>query len=352
MTNDAFVGAEDLRRARNEYCRRAEFRPSAPEASWHLATTVAAFLALAALAVYSKSIVHPGGFYFALLVSTAVLNGLVLFRFFVIEHDCVHGSFYPSQSANRLLGIATSFITLTPFHDLASSHLQHHRESGKLENGIGNHTVWLMSEQYWSLSARKRLAYRLVRDPFVFFFLIPVLNFLRGLCLMKHAWMSCISAILTGYFLYHYGSAGMFFAWLAGLYFFNALVIFGVHIQHTFNPAYCKEPARWRFENSALLGSSYHTTFGFGWFFFGVEHHPIHHLAPYIPVYRLRECYLGAQRTFWADIRKKEAFEAFSLTKLALFNKRKERFESFAEARTNRARGEATDWTGPFSRGE
>ena len=81
-----------------------------------------------------------------------------------------------------------------------------------------------------------------------------------------------LTAGATLFFIWRYGATAQLIVWFLGYYVFNVLTIFGVHSQHTFNPAYCRPKETWSFEDSALKGSCFHSTFGFGWFFRGRGH--------------------------------------------------------------------------------
>ena len=148
---------------------------------------------------------------------------------------------------------------------------------------------------------------------------------------MRGAWTTSAAAVITGGCFYYFGSLAQLTTWLAGCYAFNVLTIFGVHIQHTFNPGYCRRAEGWSPADSALLGSSYHSTIGLGWFFLGVEHHSLHHFAPWIPVYKLRSCYRAAQCTLWSGIERASFLSLVARTRLALYSEGKGCYQSFRD---------------------
>jgi omega-6 fatty acid desaturase (delta-12 desaturase) len=85
-----------------------------------------------------------GGMYFALAYSywlvlvLAVPAALMTMRLFMLQHDCGHGAFFPSQRANNLVGAVLGVITLVPYAYWRRSLAFHHASSGYLEaRGLG-----------------------------------------------------------------------------------------------------------------------------------------------------------------------------------------------------------------------
>jgi omega-6 fatty acid desaturase (delta-12 desaturase) len=73
----------------------------------------------------------------------------LLVRLFIIQHDCGHGSFFRSRSANDRLGRLLSVFTLTPYGSWAQGHAAHHASTGNLDRrGRGDVDTWTVAE-YW-----------------------------------------------------------------------------------------------------------------------------------------------------------------------------------------------------------
>ncbi len=68
------------------------------------------------------------GYWTTLLLAVPAAGLLV--RFFIIQHDCGHGSFFRSRSANDALGRLIGVLTLTPYTDWRNAHAVHHATSG------------------------------------------------------------------------------------------------------------------------------------------------------------------------------------------------------------------------------
>ena len=68
-------------------------------------------------------------------------------RIFIIFHDCCHGSFFASRSANRFWGYVTGILTLTPFDVWRQSHARHHATAGDLDSrGTGDVSTMTVAE--------------------------------------------------------------------------------------------------------------------------------------------------------------------------------------------------------------
>ena len=72
----------------------------------------------------------------------------------------------------------------------------------------------------------------------------------------------------------------------------GALGVWLFYVQHTFAPAYWARQQGWQYDRAALAGSSYYDLPRIlHWFTGNIGYHHIHHLAPHIPNYRLREAF-------------------------------------------------------------
>ena len=70
----------------------------------------------------------------------------LLVRLFIFQHDCGHGSFFASRTANDRLGRALSVLTLTPYASWSRGHAAHHASAGNLERrGRGDVDTWTVS---------------------------------------------------------------------------------------------------------------------------------------------------------------------------------------------------------------
>src|SRR5262249_40246331 len=85
-------------------------KPSVARAVWQLVNTLVPYIGLWALMRYTVTIS------WWLTIPLAVLAGAILVRAFIIFHDCGHGSFFKSSTANHIFGAITGVFTFTPFY--------------------------------------------------------------------------------------------------------------------------------------------------------------------------------------------------------------------------------------------
>ena len=147
-------------------------RSSAKRALWQLATTLIPYLLLWYV-IYQVVDVSLW-----LTIPPAILAGAFLMRLFIILHDCGHGSYFASRSANDIVGFLTGALTFTPYDHWRWQHAIHHGTAGHLDKrGTGD--IWTMTvQEYLESSPWRRVAYRLSRNPLVLFALAPFYLFL------------------------------------------------------------------------------------------------------------------------------------------------------------------------------
>src|SRR5437867_1580539 len=85
-------------------------QPSTPRAVWQMVNTLGPYALLWYLMYLSLTTS------WWLLVPLAMLAGAFLVRIFIIFHDCGHGSYFRSRTANSVVGFITGLLTFTPFY--------------------------------------------------------------------------------------------------------------------------------------------------------------------------------------------------------------------------------------------
>src|ERR1700727_2460481 len=112
-----------------------------------------------------------------LMLPLAVVAAGFLARIFIIFHDCGHSSFFKSRRANNATGAITGLLNLTPYRHWRWQHALHHGTSGNLDKrGAGD--IWTLTvDEYGASSRRRRLTYRLARNPLVLFVIAPLYVF-------------------------------------------------------------------------------------------------------------------------------------------------------------------------------
>lgn len=240
--------------------------------------------------------------YWYALVLTVPTAGLLV-RFFIIQHDCGHGSFFRSRLANDIVGRMISLLTLTPYDNWRRAHAIHHATSGNLaKRGSGDITT-LTVREYEALTPRKRLLYRFYRNPFILLVLGPPFLFLFNHRLLfgpavpfRETWPSVFMHNVS--LLLFHGALGFIFGWWNLLLIFGPVILIGssagvwlFFIQHQFEDTVWEDSDDWDFHIAALRGSSYYVLPKIlQWFTGNIGLHHIHHLNGKIPNYRLQQC--------------------------------------------------------------
>ena len=271
-------------------------QPSTGRALWQIVNTIVPYSLLWFLMYLSLAVS------WWITLPLAILAGAFLLRVFIIFHDCGHGSFLRSRTANSTVGFIAGLLTFTPYHHWRWKHSIHHATSGDLDRrGAGD--VWTMTVQEYLESSRwKRFAYRLARNPVVLFMIAPL-----GLFIIVHRfssaranqrerrsvlWMNlavlglatALSALfgVKAYLLIQLtvmGAAGSVGVWL-------------FYVQHQFEGAYWARSDAWDYTAAALQGSSFYKLPRIAqWFSGNIGFHHIHHLSPRIANYNLERCH-------------------------------------------------------------
>src|SRR5947207_13520703 len=143
-------------------------RPRVGRSLLDIATSVVPYLGLSVLMYLSLSVSY------LLVLAIAVPAAGFLLRTYILFHDCSHGSFLPSKRANSWLGVALGLLVCSPFHSWRHNHAVHHATSGDLDRrGVGAVPTLTVAE-YNALPWKRRLGYRLFRNPVVMFGFGPI----------------------------------------------------------------------------------------------------------------------------------------------------------------------------------
>ena len=270
--------------------------PSAIRASWQIVSTLVPYAALWWLMYISLAVS------WWLAIPLAMLAGAFLIRVFIIFHDCGHGSFFKSRTANDVWGFLCGILTFTPYYHWRWEHALHHATSGDLDRrGTGD--VWTMTVQEYLESSRgKRFAYRLARNPFILFVLAPFFLFV-----IQHRYPKSQASRRERYSVYWMNlailgmGAGMTAIFGLKAYLIlqlTAMMVAGsagvwlFYVQHQFEGVYWERRDEWDYAAAALQGSSfYKLPRVLQWFSGNIGFHHIHHLSPRIPNYNLERCH-------------------------------------------------------------
>ena len=318
----------------------AAYRGSAPVlAIWQVVSTTIVFLGLIGAMLMSLKV----SYFLTLLLALPTAG--ILVRFFIIQHDCGHGSFLPSREANDILGRLISVLTLTPYGLWRREHAQHHASSGNLDRrGVGDINT-LTVEEYRALPWRGRLGYRIYRNP-IFLFGIGLPSYF--LLLQRLPWLHPYPVRQTwGSVMRLNAGLVVFYApmmWLFGwanilLVAFPILVLASsiggwlFFVQHQFEGTHWEDSDDWDFQVAAIYGSSYYVLPPvLQWFTGNIGLHHIHHLCSMIPNYKLQACLEASPEL--QSLNRITLWQSLACPRLALWDEASRRLITFREMRS------------------
>ncbi|MHB8492361.1 MAG: fatty acid desaturase, partial [Solirubrobacteraceae bacterium] len=278
-----------------------------------------------------------------LALALAVPAAAFLVRTFILFHDCTHGSFVASRRANTWIGTVLGLFLWSPFLRWRHDHAVHHATAGDLERrGVGDVRTLTIAE-YNALTAKGRLGYRLLRNPFVMFGVGPIVAMIIGPRMvardarprMRRSVLATdlALAIMVG-----------FLCWLMGWRAY--LIVFGppallagsagiwlFYVQHQFEGAYWAPSGDWSYVLAALEGSSHLRLPKVLQFFTGnIGLHHVHHLNARIPNYNLQRAH-DANPDLFAGVPTLSLWDAVRAVRLKLWDEEHRHLVTFAAAR-------------------
>lgn len=311
-------------------------RPRLGRSLLDLATSVVPYVALTALSYVLLDVSY------LLVLALAVPTAGFLLRTYILFHDCTHGSFMPSKRANTWLGIALGLVVFSPFVSWRQNHVAHHATSGDLDRrGVGDVPMMTVAE-YRASSWRKRLGYRLFRNPFVMFTLGPVWSMLIGPRIVSRSMPERIkrSIIWTNVaLLVIVGGLWALVGWQAYLLVQGPAILMagsaGVwlfYVQHQFEDVYWEQTGDWSYADAALRGSSYLMLPKVLQFFSGnIGLHHVHHLSARIPNYNLQRAH--DENEIFHDVPRISLVDGLRAVRLKLWDEQSGRLLTWAEVR-------------------
>ena len=270
--------------------------PSVWRARWQVANSFVPYALLWVAMVYALEISYW------LMLPLAILAAGFLARIFIIFHDCGHGSFFQSKRANQRLGAIAALLNLTPFRHWRWQHALHHGTAGDLDRrGAGD--IWTLTvQEYLRSTLRRRVAYRLARNPIVLFVLAPLYVFVihhrfavatapkreRQSVRRTNLSLAGITLVMS----LTIGLKAFLLIQLTVTAVAGAAALWLFYVQHQFEGVYWARGKEWDYTAAALAGSSFYKLPKLlQWFTGNIGFHHIHHLSPRIPNYHLQRCH-------------------------------------------------------------
>jgi acyl-lipid omega-6 desaturase (Delta-12 desaturase) len=313
-------------------------RPRFGRSMLDIATSVAPYVALSALMYLTL------GASYLLTLALAIPAAGFLVRTFIVFHDCTHGSFLRSKRANAWVGTAVGLLTFSTFACWRHRHAVHHATAGDLgRRGVGDVQTMTVAE-YQGRSWRGRLAYRLLRNPFVMFGLGPIVVLVVQPRIVPRSARPRIkrSVIATNFALVALiGGLCQLIGWrdyllvqIPTIVLAGAAGIWLFYVQHQFEDVYWESGERWSYADAALRGSSYLKLPKLLQFFSGnIGLHHVHHLSARIPNYSLQQAH-DSNPMLFHGVPTLSLADGIRAVRLKLYDEDKGRMVTFAQART------------------
>jgi len=333
------VGASGKPRSERPFWRDAlapYAKPNIGRSVLDIATSVVPYLALSYLMYLTLSVS-----YLLVLVIAVPASGFLL-RTYILFHDCTHGSFLPSKRANAWLGTALGLLVFSPFQSWRHNHAVHHATSGDLDRrGVGDVPTLTVAE-YNALPWKKRLGYRLFRNPLVMFGIGPIWAMIVAPRFVPSSARPRIKrsiiatnvalVVIVGGLCWLIGWQAFLLvqlptAWLAG-----SAGVFLFFVQHQFEDAYWESSGEWSYADAALQGSSYLKLPKVLQFFTGnIGVHHVHHLSARIPNYNLQRAHDA--NPIFHEVPTLSLWDGIRTVRLKLWDEDRGRLVTWAQAR-------------------
>jgi len=280
---------------------------------WQVVNTFVPYLLLWNLMYWSLA------YSYWITLALAVIAGGFLIRIFIILHDCGHGSFFASKTANDILGSICGVLTFTPYFQWRHDHAVHHATAGDLDRRGGGDVYTLTVAEYRRMSAWERFQYRVLRHPLVMltvgaawaFILSQRVPLPRSRRRERRSVYATNIALLVIILVLSVtiGFRAYLLIQLPVALFAAMVAVWLFYCQHQFEGTYWARHPDWDFEIAALHGSSYfRMSKVVQWFTGNIGFHHVHHLNPRVPNYYLQACHNAHPRfqeattiTFWTS---------------------------------------------------
>lgn len=270
----------------------------------------------------------------------------LLMRVFIILHDCGHGSFFKSSTANDFLGSLCGVLTMTPYFRWRHDHAVHHASSGDLERRGTGDVKTLTVNEYLALPWLKKLGYQIYRHPLVLFGLAPGPLFILAQRLAgRHTgrrerfsvhWTNAMIVATLAAVGLLLGFRETVLVQLPITLLASSAGVWLFYVQHQFEDTYWEHHPDWQYAIAALQGSSYYKLPKvLQWFTGNIGLHHIHHLSPKIPNYNLQKCH--DDNPLLQQVTVVTLWESLKTIPLKLWDEEERRLVSFGHLKTRRA---------------
>ena len=277
-----------------------------------------------------------------LVLALALPTAGFLLRSFILFHDCTHGSFLPSRTANKWFGMFCGLLVLQPYENWRADHWAHHGSAGDLDRRGQGDVPTLTLTEYRSKSWRGRLGYYLFRHPLVMFGIGPIYS----LMIMPRFWGGQAGPAQRRSVIYTdiavvavLGAMCLLLGWQAVLMVMlpvwvgaGTAGVWLFYVQHQFEDVYWENTDSWTYADAALRGSSYLKLPKVLQFFTGnIGLHHVHHLNARIPNYNLQSAH--DENPIFHDVPVLTFWDGIRSTRLKVIDESSGRLLTWREAR-------------------
>ena len=277
-----------------------------------------------------------------LTIPLILLGAGLSVRTFIIFHDCGHGSFFKSRTANDVWGFLTGMLVFTPYYHWRWEHSIHHATNGDLDRrGVGD--IWTLTvEEYLQASRWKKFSYRLARNPFILFVIAPIMLFAVFQRFPKASakrrerysvWSMNLAIVgMVGIMSNIFGLVPYLIIQGAIIAIASSAGVWLFYVQHQFDGGYWEHSEDWDFTKAALEGSSFYKLPKIlQWFSGNIGYHHIHHLSPKIPNYNLERCHHSDP--LFADVPATTLFSSLKALRYRLWDEKDRKLITFGQLR-------------------
>ena len=308
--------------------------PDHVKSIWQIINTFIPYAAIWILIVYSLSV---SWWLTAFLI---ILAAGFLVRLFIIFHDCGHGSFFKSQSANKLIGMFFGILAFTPYDKWHSQHIKHHATVGNLDKrGAGD--IWTMTkEEYLSSTKWERFKYRVYRHPMAMFGVGSIYVFLvqnrfttrdmDRISKLNVYFTNTALLVYCGIMGYVIGFQAFFIIQFFIVYIAAIAGLWLFYLQHQYEKVAWVRSSEWNYRKLAIEGSSF-VKFPklLQWFSGNIGFHHIHHINSRIPNYKLEKCY--KENPVFKEVEPVTFYKSLKTLKLRLWDEEIQKLIGFSE---------------------
>lgn len=277
-----------------------------------------------------------------LMAPATILAAAMGLRIYMIQHDCLHGSFFTSRHVNDVVGTLLSPIAMTPYKATRHIHNLHHTHVSDL-NRRDTFEIYVMTLKEWeAASLLKRLQYRFYRSPVTLILIGPFVLYtiLRRMPLygLKTGLGDLImhNVMLAAYLLLIWSVAGWpgIAVWAASVYMACAFGALIPYVVHNFEYIHWGTKPELDFETAALNGAA---VLNWGRLFdlvlLNIGFHDLHHLNAKIPGYRLKAAHQDITSRGLLHSVKIGFFEGLGCLRWKLYDEDRGQMITFSSAR-------------------